>query len=192
MATSTVNRKNSDKDVCDGMVFGAFESKTDAESCYSALLAKGYSHADVNVMMSEKTRGRDYVLPADKGTSAGSKMTDGMGVGGAIGTAVGATIAAIAAVGTSIVFPPAAGILGGLIVAGPLAAGLAGGGAGAVAGGLIGALVGLGMTEQDAQKYNEVLARGGVILSVQTRDSDEAKDVHKIMVDHGGKEVASC
>jgi hypothetical protein len=190
MATATKTRttKPANAAACEGMVFGVFTSKADAEGCFDALLAKGFPSADINVMMSDATRDRYFAgTPSAKGGKAGTLATEGMGVGGAIGTAVGATIAAVAAVGTSLALP---GL--GIVVAGPIAAALAGGGAGAVAGGLIGGLAGLGMTEQNARRYNEALANGGVVLSVRTDDTKSAREAQTLMVEYGGEEVACC
>jgi len=167
-------------------VVGVFRKRSSADACYNALLDHGFSLADVNVMMSDKTRASDYAWHEDqhKGTKAGTLGTEGMGVGGAIGTAVGATIAAIAAVGTSLVIP---GL--NLIIAGPLLAALAGGGAGALTGGIIGGLIGLGIPEQDAKVYNKALEEGGVVMIVAVRDSAHAKEAEDIMTQNYGEQV---
>ncbi len=187
MSTQTMPKGNAKTD-CTGSVFGVFKSKRAAENCFDALLAAGYSSAEINVMMSDKTRARDFsALETAKGSKAGSHVADGAGVGGAVGTVVGASLAAIAAVGTSLALP---GL--GLVIAGPIAAAIAGAGAGAVTGGAIGGLIGLGITEQNAQRYNEALASGGVVLSVQTHIADDATEVRNLMVKYGGEEVAVC
>lgn len=185
MATATTGRTGNPSKAYEGMVFGAFRSKTEAETCYDSLIARGFLPSEINVMMSDQTRAREFPVSTEKGSKAGSKMSEGAGVGGAIGTAVGATLAAIAAAGTSLVLP---GL--GLVVAGPIAAALAGGAAGGLAGGAIGGLVGLGFNDQDARKYNEVLASGGVILAVKA-DRHSAGDVKDLMVKAGGQEVAA-
>src|SRR5205823_12747858 len=118
---------------------------------------------------------------------AGSKVKEGMGVGGAIGTAVGATVAGLAAVGSNLAIP---GL--GLVIAGPIAAALAGGGAGAVTGGLIGALVGAGITEQNARAYEEALRHGGVAIGVTPRNDDHASDIKKKFEEYNGENVCYC
>lgn len=198
-------------------VVGVFRNRASADAFFSDLLARGYSRNEVNVMMSDQTRARDYawketelvetpggtvvarttphetlaspnVAPERKGgTTAGSQAAEGVALGGSLGTAVGATIAAIAAIGTSLVIP---GL--NIIVAGPIVAALAGGGAGAVTGGLVGGLVGMGIAEQDAQVYNRALAEGGVVLSVHARDSKEASAVKDLMMKHSGEQVTVC
>lgn len=178
-------------------VVGVFYSKADADNCFNALLHRGFTTSEINVMMSERTRNLYFAQDIDldqsesrrdqSGTTAGSHAMEGMGVGGAVGTAVGATIAAIAALGTSLLIP---GL--NVIVAGPLVAGLAGGGAGALAGGLVGALAGMGLSEQNAQVYNDAMKQGGVVISVTPRDADQASQIKQVMIEHRGQEVCCC
>ena len=192
-------------------VVGVFRNRMDADSCFNELLLRGFNPSDVNVMMTDQTRERDYAwdqfspshavdidtndeegttvtrrVGRNSGSAAGSMAAQGVGVGGSIGTAVGATVAAIAAVGTSLVIP---GL--NLIVAGPIVAALAGGGAGAIAGGLVGGLVGLGIPEQDAQVYNKALQLGGVVMSVEVADAD-VQEIVDLMIDHSGEQVICC
>lgn len=194
-------------------VVAVFRSRAAADACFAALVQRGYLSSDINVMMTERTRKKEYawanddrdipMAPVDlnhahnndtsnsaakshhAGTMAGSMAAQGIGVGGSVGTAVGATLAAIAAVGTSLVIP---GL--NLIVAGPILAALAGGGAGAVAGGLVGGLVGLGIQEQDAEVYNRALQEGGVVMSVSA-DAEHVREIEQLMLQHSGEQVAS-
>ncbi|MFO0880864.1 MAG: hypothetical protein U0840_26340 [Gemmataceae bacterium] len=170
------------------MVMGVFRNRYDSEHALDYLHQIGYTNADINVLMSDRTRAswNPGTEPEEK-HNAGSLATEGLGVGGAIGTAVGATIAAIAAIGTSVALP---GL--GLIVAGPILAGLAGGGAGAVTGGLIGALVGAGMTEQNAKAYEEALRNGGVVIGVVPRSNDSASDIQSKFKEFNGENVCYC
>src|SRR5262245_66138024 len=170
------------------LVHVVFPNQRDAEQAFDYLAGLGYEDTEVNVLMSETTRSCFSQAKAEgEKHPAGTMATEGMGVGGAIGTAVGATIAAIAAIGTSVALP---GV--GLIVAGPLAAALAGGGAGAVTGGLIGALVGAGMTEQNAEAYEEALRNGGVALAVTPRNSDDSDAIEKKFKEFNGENVCCC
>jgi hypothetical protein len=169
------------------MVTGVFRTRDDAELVYQELRRRGYSDADINVLMSDKTRSSFYGKEgSDKALPAGSHATEGMGVGGAIGTAVGATLGAVAAIGTSVVLP---GL--GLVVAGPLAAALAGGGAGAAAGGLLGALIGYGIPEENAQAYHDAVRDGGVVIGVLTRKDDKTSELEKLFRDRHGDSVLS-
>jgi len=171
------------------LVTAVFRDRFDAERAFDYLHARGYSDSEINVLMSDKTRSTFYPM-ANKDESkheAGSKAAEGMGVGGAIGTAVGAAIAAVLAIGSTIALP---GL--GLFVAGPIAAAFAGGGAGAVTGGLLGALIGAGMTEQNAQAYEEALRNGGVAIGVVPHNSDDESDIEKKFREFNGENVCYC
>lgn len=171
------------------MVTGVFRDRYDAERAFDYLHAQGYADSAINVLMSDRTRTAHYPMSKkpDDSHDAGTLATEGMGVGGAVGTAVGAALAAIAAIGTSIMIP---GL--GLIVAGPIAAAFAGGGAGAVTGGLVGALVGAGLTEQNAQAYDEALRNGGIAIGVIPRDADHAGELQRTFLEYHGENVCYC
>lgn len=168
------------------MVTAVFRNRTDAESAFDALTASGYSDSEIDVLMSEKTR-TTYYSSRDKDESrhdAGSKFSEGMGVGGAVGTAVGAALGAVAAIGTTLALP---GL--GIVIAGPIAAALAGAGAGGVAGGMIGALVGLGISEDNAAAYQDALRSGGVVIGVRPHSNDDAKRIRQLFTDLRGENV---
>lgn len=141
-----------------------FTDRTSAEQEYEALVARGYSAKDVNVVMTEEGRKRHFGDGAVK-TELGNKALEGAGVGGGIGAVAGGTLAAIA-VAATVALP---GV--GLIVAGPIAAALAG--AGAVAGGAIGALVGSGIPEERVKEYESGLKEGGIVMGVKPRTPED-------------------
>jgi hypothetical protein len=142
-----------------------FTDRTSAEQEYEALVARGYSPKDVNVVMTEEGRKRHFGDGAK--TELGNKALEGAGVGGGIGAVAGGTLAAIA-VAATVALP---GV--GLIVAGPIAAALAGAGAGAVAGGAIGALVGSGIPEERVKEYESGLKEGGIVMGVKPRTPED-------------------
>lgn len=102
-----------------------FTDRTSAEREYDALVGRGYSADDINVIMTDEGRKRHFADGAT--TELGNKALKGAGVGGGVGAVTGGALAAIAAAATVAV--PGVGLL----VAGPIAAALAGVGAGAVA-----------------------------------------------------------
>src|SRR5436305_10845791 len=101
------------------MVVSVFQSRYGAERAFAFLYARGYRDSEINVLMTDQTRANFYpdVMRDEQKHEAGTRATEGMGVGGAIGAAVGATLAAAAAIGTSLAIP---GL--GLLIAGPIAA----------------------------------------------------------------------
>ena len=143
-----------------------FTDRTSAEREYDALVARGYSSKDVNVVMTEEGRKRHFGDGAPA-TELGNKALAGAGVGGGIGAVTGGALAAIAAAATVAV--PGLG----LIVAGPIVAALAGAGAGAVAGGAIGALVGAGIPEERIKEYESGLKEGGIVMGVTPRTPED-------------------
>src|SRR5687768_1873709 len=148
------------------MLTGLFRDRDSAERAYRSLNDRGYGKDDINLLMSDDTRKKQF---AEADTELGTKAWEGAGKGAAIGGGVGATLAAIAAIGTTLALP---GI--GLLVAGPIAAALAGGGGGALTGGLIGALVGHGIPEEHAKYYDQGIRDAGIVMGVKPRNQEDA------------------
>src|SRR5438105_15591888 len=119
------------------MVTGLFPDRASAERAYQSAASRGYGKEDVNLVMSDETRKRQFATDASARTDLGTKAAEGAGVGGAIGGAIGAVLGAAAAVGTSIAIR---GL--GLVIGGRHAGGLPGAAAGGFSGGLDGAVVG--------------------------------------------------
>ena len=150
-----------------GWLTGSFADRESSEAAYEDLKARGYSDEDINVMMSDATRGKWY--DRAETTEFGSKAPEGATTGGVIGGALGAVAAGVAAIGTNLVLP---GL--GLIVWGPIAAALAGAGAGGAAGGIIGALIGAGIPEEHARLYEEDVKNGRAVIGVRPRTDEDA------------------
>ncbi|MEK6334736.1 MAG: hypothetical protein AABM67_07295 [Acidobacteriota bacterium] len=168
-----------------GMVTGLFNDRESAERAYGSLEQRGYGQDDVNLVMSDETRNKHFVVDKRE-TELGNKALKGAGTGAAIGGTVGATLAAIAAVGTTLALP---GL--GLLVAGPIAAALAGAGAGGATGGLIGLLVGAGIPEERVKDYEEGLKKGGIVMGVTPRNSEDAEYFAQEWKKNRGEEVRS-
>jgi len=152
------------------MVTGLFRDKESAERAYNSLAERGYSHEDINVIMSDEARQKYYPEGKDSADSDfDSKALEGVGAGAGIGGTAGAIIGAIAAIGTSIAVP---GL--GLVVAGPIAGALVGAGAGGATGGIIGGLVGSGIPEDRAKEYEQGVKEGGIVLGFNARDERDA------------------
>lgn len=158
-----------------GMVTALFRDRESAERAYHAVADRGYGDDDISVVMSDQTRKTYFTDTGMPRTELGSKAAAGAGVGSAVGGTVGAIAAAIAAVGTSLAIP---GL--GIVIAGPIAAALAGAGAGGLAGGLVGALIGAGIPEERVKHYESGLKEGGILLGVQARSADDAREIEEI------------
>jgi uncharacterized protein (TIGR02271 family) len=177
-ATNTTNSR---------IVSGLFPDQQSAECAYNALIGRGYSKDEANVLMSDETRKKYYSSDAGGAkTELGSKALEGAATGSAIGGTVGAILGAIAAIGTSVLLP---GL--GLIVAGPLAAALVGAGAGGLTGGLIGALIGSGIPKEYATAYETGVKQGGIVLSVSPRTDEDAAYLEREWTNCGGRDIYS-
>lgn len=150
-----------------GILTGLFRDRESTESAYRSLRDRGYSDDEINVIMSDATRDKDYVDGPD--TELGSKALEGTGAGAAIGGTLGAIIGGIAAIGTNVLLP---GL--GLVVAGPIVAALVGAGAGGATGGLVGALIGWGIPEERAALYETGIKDGGTVVGVKPRTTEDA------------------
>lgn len=160
------------------LISALFDNRDEVEDAIGTLLAHGLTRDDIGVLMTDRTRTREF------GIQAGTKTAEGLGVGSAVGGAVGAVIGAIVAIGTTLSLP---GI--GLVVAGPLAGALAGAGAVGAAGGLIGALIGAGIPEHRAREYERGLRQGGILLVVEARDAAEARELEAALSARGAHHV---
>ncbi len=150
------------------MLTGLFRDRDSAERAYQSISDRGYTHDDVNLVMSDETRKRHFATDGRQ-TELGTKAAEGAGIGGAIGGSLGAIAAAIAAVGTTLALP---GL--GLVIAGPLAAAIAGAGAGAATGGVVGALIGWGIPEERVKEYDAGIRDGGILMAVRPRNEEDA------------------
>jgi len=166
-----------------GMVTGLFPDRDSAERAYGSMVERGYGQDDINLVMSDETRKKHFTVDGRE-TELGSKALEGAATGAGIGGAVGATLAAIAAIGTTLALP---GL--GLLIAGPIAAGLAGAGAGGATGGLIGALVGSGIPEERVKKYEEGIKKGGIMMGVTPRNSEDAAYFEEDWKKNRGEEI---
>jgi len=159
-----MNNQGTQREYRPGLLTGVFYDGDTTEKAYRALIDRGYTEQEINVLMSEETRDKYY-----KDTEVGTKALEGTGVGAMVGGTLGAIIGGVAAVSSGILIP---GV--GLVIAGPIAAALAGAGAGSLAGGLTGALIGWGIPEERVAHYEKGIREGGTVLGVTPRSEEDA------------------
>jgi hypothetical protein len=138
-------------------VFGLYRDRESLERCLTVLKDGGYDLADVSVLMSENSGGRD--LATEKHSKAPEGTVTGAMIGGVLGLLAGISVLAI----------PGAGPF---IAAGPIVSALAGLGAGGAIGGMAGALIGLGIPEYEAKRYEGRLKEGHILVSVHCSNED--------------------
>ena len=161
-------------------VFGIYKTKVGVESAVDALKAAGFRSSDISVLMPEKVSTKEFAhekhtkAPEGAATGAGS----GIVIGGALGWLAGIGALAIPGVGP-------------FIAAGPLMAALAGAGVGGAVGGIAGALVGMGIPEYEAKRYEGMVNKGGILLSVHSDSSEWAKRAEEILKSTGAEDISS-
>lgn len=143
---------------------GVFQTKHEAEAAIDRLKENDVSTSDISCVYTD----HDGDV---KDSQTGEKIGSGAAKGAATGAAVGAIAGLVVANG---ILPG----LGTLFVAGPLATALgltgaaattvAGAATGAAAGGLIGALTGIGVSNEDAEMYENYVRKGNVLVITKT------------------------
>src|SRR6202047_3111338 len=145
-------------------VFGIYSTRSAAENAADAIVKAGFATSDISVLLPENLASRP--IATEKATKAPEGATTGGGTGAVLGGALGllAGIGALAIPG-----------VGPLIAAGPIMAALAGMGVGGAIGGITGALIGMGIPEYEAKRYEGIIQKGGILISVHCPTSDEVK-----------------
>lgn len=136
-------------------VVGVFENHADAERALNELRAAGFSDAHVGMARKHGHEG-DPVLG---GEVEGSEV----GAGAAAGAVAGLGLGALAGLGVLSGMIP---VIGPAIAGGTLGVILSNAAAGAGVAGLVGALVGAGIPEHEAAYYQDEVAAGRTILTV--------------------------
>src|SRR5882757_9258698 len=136
-------------------VFCTLKSPAEATEVVGLLKSAGFTAADISVLMPNAAGTREFAV--DNETKAPEGAATGAGTGAVLGGGLGwlAGIGALAIPG-----------LGPLIAAGPIMAALGGAGVGGAVGGIVGALVGMGIPEYEAKRYEGMIQKGSVLLSV--------------------------
>ncbi|MGE3912544.1 MAG: general stress protein [Chloroflexota bacterium] len=160
-------------------VAAVFDERDDAQDAINALRDAGFMADDISILARDRdTAGQ---LAQDTGTEAAAGAATGALAGGLLGGVAGwlVGIGALAIPG-----------VGPIIAAGPIAAALGGAAIGATTGGIIGALTGAGIPEDEARYYDTEFRRGGIVVTVLTRNRyDEARE---ILREHGGREASTA
>ncbi|RSD26913.1 general stress protein [Mesobacillus subterraneus] len=139
---------------------GVYDNERDAIQAVEDLKRQGYSTEDISVI----GKNEDEVDEVNEAT--GTKTEEGLAAGAATGGILGGLTGLLAGIG-ALAIPG----IGPIVAAGPIAATLTGAAVGAGAGGLAGALIGMGIPEEEADRY-EGYVKEGKILVVVERDEN--------------------
>lgn len=161
-------------------VFGIFPDTTRVESAIVELRDAGYRNTDISILLPENVGSKDF------GVAKTTKAPEGATTGAGSGAVIGGTLGWLAGIG-AIAIPG----IGPFIAAGPIVAALAGIGAGGVVGGLAGALVGFGIPEYEAKRYQGLVEKGGILLSVHCDDANWTAKAKDILKGTGAEDISS-
>jgi hypothetical protein len=127
-----------------------------------------------------------YILPGSESVQGGM-ITDATGVkdrtGAISGMVTGGMVGGILAAAVALVLPG----IGPIVAGGVLASFFGGAIAGTAIGGILGALRGLGLSEEEAARYDEQFQAGKAIVAV--RPGIRAVDAAEILRRHGGYDI---
>lgn len=164
-------------------VIALFDNRQDVENAIDDLKSEGFNPKDISIAMKD-TREAESVAEE---TGAGAVQ------GAASGATTGAILGGLAGLLASTVIPG----LGALFIGGPLAAALglsgaaattvSGAATGAVAGGLVGALTGMGISRDDAVRYESRVKEGGILVAVPTEG--EGSRVETILRNYNASDI---
>jgi len=168
-------------------VIGVFKNRSDAEKAINFIHNKHLIPNDDISYIYRNTN--NEVMEVDAGSVSSNTPGEGAKKGASTGAALGALAGIAMVAGVVPVVGPflAAGpILAALGVTGAVGAAAAGAVGGAMVGGLIGALANMGVGEERAKKYEDEVAAGNILVSVQT---DNPTNVQSALVQHNATDV---
>lgn len=161
-------------------VFGIYQDRVHVENGVDTLLRAGFRNADISVLLPENLGTKEFAH--EKNT----KAPEGATTGASAGAVIGGTLGLLAGIG-ALAIPG----LGPFIAAGPIMGALAGAGTGGVVGGLVGAMIGMGIPEYEAKRYEGMIKKGGVLLSVHCDNSDWVRRAKDILEQTGAEDISS-
>jgi hypothetical protein len=161
-------------------VLGIYATRPAVESAITTFKDAGFSNSDISVLLPENLGAREIA------TDKSSKAPEGAATGATSGAVIGGALGWLAGIG-ALAIPG----IGPFLAAGPIVAALAGVGVGGAVGGFTGALVGLGIPEYEAKRYEGLIQKGGILVSVHCDTSDEIKAAKNIMENTGAEDISS-
>jgi hypothetical protein len=169
------------------MVTGLFRDGPSAARAYQACVERGHGIDEVNTVMSEDTRRRCFLEDSEITALLARRRSEGGEMGGPAGGQVDMLIALVAAAGTALALPAL-----GFVVAGPVAAALTAAGAAGLASGLAAALADWGIPQERVRHYEAGIRDGGILMMVQARSEQDARQIEQQWKAIGGRDVSCC
>ncbi|MCQ6562529.1 general stress protein [Paenibacillus mendelii] len=143
-------------------IVGVFDTYQGAINAIEGLKQQGYASDEISVIAKDK----DDVEEVTESTV--TKAAEGLTAGAATGGVLGGVTGLLAGIG-ALAIPG----IGPILAAGPIAATITGAAVGAWTGGLVGGLIGMGIPREEAERYDEYVRSGRILVMV---DADSQRD----------------
>ena len=158
-------------------IAGFFRTQAEGEKARAALYQAGFTQEQVNYLAGNVPEAdTPKIGPPVRESGSDSEAGQDAFVGAMVGLAAGVVALAIPGLGALVAAGPIAGAIGGLT-------------AGAAVGGLYGILKDHGISQEEAEFYEEGVRRGGALIVVHGVDKDAEKAARKTMDDAGAIQV---
>ncbi|WP_404330130.1 general stress protein [Mesobacillus maritimus] len=143
-------------------IVGIYDSEAKAVQAVEELKKQGYAQEDISMI----TNNKEMLEKLGIEEPTRSKMNEGAKTGAATGSLIGGLAGLLAGFG-AFTFPG----IGPILAAGPIAAAFVGGSAGIGVGGITGALIGLGIPEEEANRYEQEMQQEKILVIVERQNN---------------------
>ncbi len=159
------------------IVIGSFEDVAQAEQAIRALHKSGFQNEQIGFLVRNRAEGAE-IPPPGPGAEIATDTAGGAISGGILGGIVGAAVALlIPGIGPVVAGGILAATLGGILV-------------GATAGGIIGALTGLGVSQEEAEYYQQEFEAGRTIVAVNVDERRQnPQEARTILRNYGASDI---
>jgi len=166
-----------------GTVSGVFFTKQDADKAYHALLKLGHSHDDISVLMSDETLNK-YERPHPEDAKEFITSEDSDNIQPVIESQKGVIAKAIISI-TSMISIPGLGIA----ISNTLLKKIYNLTADDTSDKSVGSILGSSVPEEHTDSYSNSMNEGGIIISVDPRNTQEKKVIVKYFRDNNGQDI---
>lgn len=164
-------------------IIGLFKHEYEADAAIVALQRAGFGSNNLGAIAPNSVVQK---VNRQEDVEQGSIQADDK-LGASGGAAIGGLMGLLLGLG-AVVIPGIGPVLAAGTIASALGLTAASTGMGLIAGGLLGALTSLGISEEEAQAYDEGVKQGGILVVVAAEEA-QAAQVREIMGQHGAVEV---
>lgn len=154
------------------------QTQEQAHDIVDRLRAAGFSAQDTSLVLSVNEE-------APEVRRAQAKKLQGAATGTSVGAVAGGLLGLL--VGMTAFDLPDAGML---IAVGPIVGALSDAIAGGALGAIAGALVGIRLPERSAKQYEEMVAKGNVLISIQAEDTARRETAREIFRAMGAEQIS--